>query len=58
MIGRFILVIYIMSLLQMWADSRMRVNADVCEIEDTFFYIIPNIPRIMGSSFSAHAADL
>jgi hypothetical protein len=56
-IGRFILTIFLMFLVQQWSDVQERPNNEICEIKDTFFLIIPNLPRVMDDSFSVHAAD-
>lgn len=60
MIGRFILVIYFMFLMQQWTDSIERPNNTdgTCKINDTFFMIIPNMPVSMNSDFMATAADV
>lgn len=56
-IGRFLLIVYIMMLVQQWVDSRPRTNNDQCEIGDTLFFIIPDLPRITGDMVSASVAD-
>lgn len=55
-IVRFVVVLYFMFLVQQWTDSVERPNEALCEIKDTFFMIIPDIPRVMGGG--VHAADI
>ena len=55
-LARFVAVIYVMFLVQQWTDSVERPNPGMCEIKDTFFMVIPNIPRMMNGG--AHAADI
>lgn len=54
-LARFFAVVFAMALMQLWTDSRARPE---CEIQDTLFMIIPNLPRWMGIPLLTHAADV
>lgn len=58
-IARFFSVVFLMSLLQIWTDSIPRpTDIPECQVEDTFYMVIPNLPRWMGVPLMGHAADL